>query len=249
MATHKYWQAWQDLQRGDSLQAGQIVFAANTGRRLEQAYGNSLVGHELNTQYLATLKVWSELSRDSKVLMSKVFKSASVDDGKLPADTVAEAKAATKRARSYINVVSLLWTPVVASTMQSTHTWDTRNLLYVTMHKPIHGQPMSDEQKRLANSLVKWYNRGLEGVKKFKLSFNVQLDYCLSHIISGGKGCRAGINMFNIHADGAITGCPYSAEPKAFLQDYDNIGEAIRYVRQLANSGEDYDWDKCSLRI
>ena len=238
-------EAWRDIQRGDSINANQIVYAANTAKNLKKFHGESIVGCEKKLQFLATGPIWGEVLPDYGYLIPYVCKNMSLDDYKVNVDKVWTWMGNAREAN--FDVINLLWTPGVAKEMQGKLWIEGEPTLYLSMHKPIHGEEPAHWQVKMVKSMIDFYSYNTELLSHSPK--NVQLDYCVGHLTSGeDEGCRAGINMFNIHADGAITGCPYSVKPKTYLQDHKNIGDAIRHVRQLANSGESYDWDSCKLR-
>lgn len=241
--------AWQDLQRGGSISANQIIYAANTTKNLEKFYRNSIIGCEKKLQFLATGPIWSkDFDETFGFIMSNTSRNISLDDYKVQADKVWDWMCNARK--GWFNVINLLWTPGVAKEMQGKLWIEGEPVLYLSMHKPIHGEKPARWQVKVVESMLDFYDYNKRANKEFNITGkNVQLDYCLDHLINNkDHGCRAGINMFNIHADGAITACPYSVKPKTYLQDYKNIGEAIRHVRELANSGKSYDWDNCKLR-
>jgi hypothetical protein len=238
------------------FECNQLIYAANTDHgllsSLRKIGDNPTPGMEFHI--LANHKDWkkvvSDLLRDAtnphytlysrQKLHPAIRYAVSIDDSKTTFKHFPLWEQIGRLKNDDFDIINLLWTPKVAELHGNSGFHARKTKLYLVMHKPIHGNDPSPMQVLLGKKLLKYYDK----VQKH----HVQLDYCLNHLANGTGGCRAGINMFNIHASGMVTGCPYSARPKTWLQNHENVGEAIQYVRELANTGKDYDWNTCRLR-
>jgi len=243
-------QAWNDLQTGAlDFRCNQLIYCAQNEKQL----GNQL--HRIHNarsracnelQVLATRESWDGLEQPSGLHMTR---SVSVDRYKLNELMMGTriSRVMSRVGAPRFHVWNILWTD-----KERDPQWEDRMLHFakngviqhLVVRKPMTGGIVTIDEMRIGQKLIEfWEDPKREKHKNFKL------DYCLSKIKYGDKftACRAGVNMFNIHVDGAITACPYSSHVAAWLQDFDNVAEAIRYVRSNTNKMP-RDWSICNMR-
>jgi hypothetical protein len=240
-------QAWNDLQTGAlDFRCNQLIYCAQNETQLSKQLCRirdirSKACNEI--QVLATRESWKD-AVDVRHDIG-IIKSVSVDRHKTP-KLMANTKISGMGPFRF-RVWNILWTD-----NRRDPQWEDRMLhlakhgimQYLVAPKPITGEVVSRDNLLAIDKLIEFW----EDPKREKHK-NFRLDYCLNKIKYGDKStaCRAGVNMFNIHIDGAITACPYSGHVAAWLQDFNNVAEAIRYVRSNTNKDPE-DWNICNMR-
>ena len=235
-----------------SVKFNQVVLAVSganelrmlTDRFVDAELMGRLAGLGSQVQILASLNDWLEAGEEKLLDLGKlpIQLACSVDADKTAGESgrLAENEGTILRLFNVINVrVTQRTLPVMRNILDVPFS----GVVHLVLDKPILSEHMTNVQKVLAPQLLGLYNHEARHDRR------LALDYCLDHVTSEPQtGCRAGVNMFSIHPDGAITGCPYSSRILAQLDPGQDLGEGIRGIRSDANSGAYHDWVHCKIR-